>query len=493
MRTIRYLLTTAAMLGAVHGQSSPESGGWQIEVVTNAGGKPEIRLDSHGRPHVAYMIEAFQGGVFHASKDAGTEWVIDSVADGYFYGPLDMVIDDEDQIHIAYHDHNNTGGEIIYVTGSGTDWPREIVAHEGHDGWDGRIAVAPSGEVHIVSIDAAQINNFPGIEWAVRSAPGQWEVSKIGSGPIPYEFGVAIAFDVEGSLHVVYHDGTEFINTDDDGADLLYATWRDGVWQIETIDSAGDVGKFPSLALDNAGRPHITYLDWTGQSASIRYAYHDGTDWQYDQIDLIDDLQIAFFGARRTTAVVLDEHDNVYVAYCDKSVLRFARQMEDGWVTEDVAVPQLSNTVLAQFVTLELAADGRPHLSYFEIPETLDTSTGTIYHAVGPAPINEPTAIVDEAATTPKQFELGHNFPNPFNPETVIPFTLAGASAVEIEVFDLAGQRVRTLTRGVRPAGYHQVRWDGRDDAGRDTASGTYAIRMRAGGLDQVVKALLLR
>jgi hypothetical protein len=479
----------AITLNTVHAQDQS----WQIEVVTEEGAKPEIRIDSEGRPHMAYMIEDFQGGVFHALRD-GAEWVIDTVALGYFYAPLDMVIDEEDRVHIAYHDHSTTGGDITYVTGSGDDWPWEVVADNGHDGWDGRIAIGPEGRLHIVSIDPSQFGSNSGIEWATRVDVNDWLVQEIGSGPIPYEFGVAISFDDNGRLHVAYHDGTENLNTTDVGADLLYATMSEGQWHIQTVDSEGDVGKFPALALDSAGLPHITYLDLTGpQTASIRYAYHDGSSWQFEVIDHIDDLEIAFFGARRTTAIALDENDHVYVAYCDKSVLRFARKNEEGWAIEDVAEPRISGSVLAQFVTLELAADGRPHLAYFEIPEALETSTGTIYHALGPEVMDEPTAIAEDGAATPDQFDLGQNYPNPFNPETVIPFTLASSAEVEIAVYDLIGQQVRVLTRGVQTAGHHQVRWDGRDNTGRDTASGAYMIRMRTDGVDQIRKVLLLR
>ena len=82
MRKIGFLLTMVIMLNALHAQDQS----WQIEVVTEAGAKPEIRIDSEARPHMAYMIEDFQGRVFHALKE-GAEWVIDTVAAGYFYAP----------------------------------------------------------------------------------------------------------------------------------------------------------------------------------------------------------------------------------------------------------------------------------------------------------------------------------------------------------------------------------------------------------------------
>ncbi len=79
---------------------------------------------------------------------------------------------------------------------------------------------------------------------------------------------------------------------------------------------------------------------------------------------------------------------------------------------------------------------------------------------------------------------LGQNMPNPFNPRTAIPFVLATAGAVDLEIFDLAGRRVRTLRSGqVYPTGRHQVVWQGRDEQGRGVPTGKYFARLTAGGI----------
>lgn len=82
------------------------------------------------------------------------------------------------------------------------------------------------------------------------------------------------------------------------------------------------------------------------------------------------------------------------------------------------------------------------------------------------------------AGGAPAGFSLSQNYPNPFNSETVIGFTLPMEEEVELSLYNLGGQRVATLARGWRPAGYHTVRWDGRDDLGRELASGVYLYRM---------------
>ena len=83
-----------------------------------------------------------------------------------------------------------------------------------------------------------------------------------------------------------------------------------------------------------------------------------------------------------------------------------------------------------------------------------------------------------EEKTVPAPFTLGANYPNPFNPSTHFSLTLPEASPVTVEVFNLQGQRIRTLARGeVFSAGIHAFRWDGRDAMGRPAASGVYIYR----------------
>jgi hypothetical protein len=72
--------------------------------------------------------------------------------------------------------------------------------------------------------------------------------------------------------------------------------------------------------------------------------------------------------------------------------------------------------------------------------------------------------------------------PNPFNPATTIPFTLAKPGRARLAVYNALGQRIRVLFDGDRPAGRQVVTWDGRDDAGRHASSGVYFVELRTGG-----------
>jgi uncharacterized protein (DUF1501 family) len=104
--------------------------------------------------------------------------------------------------------------------------------------------------------------------------------------------------------------------------------------------------------------------------------------------------------------------------------------------------------------------------------------------------IISPSAVagVGRASGLPEKYALDQNYPNPFNPTTTIHYELPAAAHVLLEVFDMAGRRIRVLEEGERPAGEHTVQFD----ASR-LASGAYFYRLQAGGFSETRKALLIR
>jgi len=88
---------------------------------------------------------------------------------------------------------------------------------------------------------------------------------------------------------------------------------------------------------------------------------------------------------------------------------------------------------------------------------------------------------------------IGRVFPNPFQGSLNVPFALAKESRVTVTIFDLAGRIVRHLEDGVRTPGSHAVIWDGRTDRGVQAASGLYAVKFKAGNVDQTRRVMLIR
>ncbi|MFB6286087.1 MAG: DUF4397 domain-containing protein [Candidatus Bipolaricaulia bacterium] len=95
---------------------------------------------------------------------------------------------------------------------------------------------------------------------------------------------------------------------------------------------------------------------------------------------------------------------------------------------------------------------------------------------------------------TPEEFRVWPNYPNPFRDRTTVKYALPKQMTVHARIYDVLGRRVRTLVRGkTQPAGIHTVTWDGTTNSGGSVASGTYFIRVRAGGHTQTFKMVVIR
>jgi hypothetical protein len=106
--------------------------------------------------------------------------------------------------------------------------------------------------------------------------------------------------------------------------------------------------------------------------------------------------------------------------------------------------------------------------------------------------------ILDQGAPNPgiESFQLSQNFPNPFNPATTIQFSVGSGGApilTTLQIHNILGHKVRTLLDEPKNAGSHQVIWDGKDDSGKEVASGVYLYRIEAGDFTETKKLVLLK
>ena len=138
--------------------------------------------------------------------------------------------------------------------------------------------------------------------------------------------------------------------------------------------------------------------------------------------------------------------------------------------------------------------------------ETLYTATLTLHTRdepgiVGGTDLDDLTvhlrAFVESGASPPEDevlaLALSPGTPNPFTDRTTLRLALPQAADVELVVYDVTGRAIRTLASSPFPAGEHRIVWDGRDDRGRETASGIYFCRATVGDWRQVRKLVRMR
>ncbi len=128
----------------------------------------------------------------------------------------------------------------------------------------------------------------------------------------------------------------------------------------------------------------------------------------------------------------------------------------------------------------------------FEDNARFEIANGLVFD---PSQLANPLAgSVLDIQTTPTEFALLQNFPNPFNPETTIGYELAESADVTLQIYNVVGQVVRTLmVAEPQSVGRYQVRWDGMDDRGMPVSSGIYFYQISAGKFQDVRKLMLLK
>ncbi len=102
-------------------------------------------------------------------------------------------------------------------------------------------------------------------------------------------------------------------------------------------------------------------------------------------------------------------------------------------------------------------------------------------------------AGVDAGIILPLITELRGNYPNPFNPITTISFSLVEAGNVSINIYNMRGQLVKTLVNAELENAYHEVSWNGKDNNGKNTASGVYFYTMRTQNYNSTKKMILMK
>lgn len=327
---------------------------WQLETLDTNGAKPSLAVDANGVPHIAYILEAMPGFVKYAVP-SGDAWDITTISTGYFYGPLDIQVGSDGVPQISYHDHDNEDAAYAVLVDGG--WQVENIQNAGHDGWDNNLAIDSTGRPHVVSIDPSQFGGTSGVEYATFDGQN-WNIEEVGSGPVVYEFGSFIAVDSQDRPHVVWFDGGE--------ADLKYAI-NDGTgWTVSTVDSEGDVGRYASLIIDSQDNPAISYYEpETNTSGYIKLARWDGSQWNIQRVDKLENVFTGFLGTRKTSSVVLDADDNPILSYSDEDVVKVAVWDGSQWLIETAFTSE--GDPGGQQVSMGIDNDGVLHLTFADV------------------------------------------------------------------------------------------------------------------------------
>jgi hypothetical protein len=436
------------------------------------GVKPALDIDSQGNAHISYMLEAHPGFVRHAIFNSATLiFDISEPVTGYFYGPLDVAIDQNDMPHISFHNHSYEDQVHLYLTPGG--WIEDRVVDPGHDGWDNYIIIDENNNPHTSTVDPSGFGGV-GVEYAYFNG-SYWQVEAIGSARIMYANTTSLALDTKGNPHITYYDD----NTDD----LMYAVKEAGNWTISIVDSDGDVGRFSSLVLDSSDVPHISYYQHiTDNTGIVKIAIWNNIEWSITNIDSLDNVFIGFSGARNMTSLVLDSQMNPNLTYSDQKIMKYAKWNGSNWERQIIIDVSGTSTIFGQQTSMQLDNKGYVHISYYEVTSS-SPLTGIVKYVT-----NKMITYVEQVTNNKLNFHLRQNYPNPFNPSTSIRYTIGSMQFVSLRVYDVLGNEIATLVNEEKPAGEFDVEFDA-----TSLTSGIYFYQLRAENYTEIRKMVLIR
>ena len=319
--------------------------------------------------------------------------------------------------------------------------------------------------------------------------------SALGSGTADYVFTLAAA----GGGNV--YAGGFFQSAGGDTTITGIAKWSGTSWSAL---SGGVDGGVKALTLDGSGNLFVGgRFNAAGGSSANNIAKWDGSNWSAlgsgvdnEVLALADDGSgNLFVGGRFTTAG-------------GKSSNYIARWVDPGAVP--VELTSFSASVAENFIKLgwntatetnnfgfdiERSADGSDFnkigfvggrgtttisQSYQFVDK--DIAVGVNYYRLKQIDLDgafEYSHVLEVAVGGPKKFDLAQNYPNPFNPSTQIGYDLPEQANVRLQIFNMLGQKVRTLVDQEQTAGTKTVRWDATDDFGNQVVAGTYVVRLQ--------------
>ena len=292
---------------------------------------------------------------------------------------------------------------------------------------------------------------------------------------------------VHDQLGMIVRSGGDviFIHSDD-----LGQTWDHGV--LVTDETASDPD-WPSMAMGPDGTYYAVWSD-DGKDQEVFFAKSSdgGVTWtsptqvnddkprgnNYEAhvaVDAAGGVHVAWLWH-----IPLDSDLNIYYTYSDDG--------GDSWLVPNPQVNSNSGFVgvrVANSFDIAADADGNAYLWWWE-------SHDFIYNIFfGRTADEEESRFV---ALDPDHDPGLQAVPNPFNPMTKIHFSLPKTTAVDLRVFNMRGQLVRTLASGsILAEGAQEILWNGKDDAGREVGAGVYFYQLQADGLKQSNRMTLVR
>jgi hypothetical protein len=393
------------------------------------GGFTSLVLDDNGNPYISYQEWQSWALMFASPATGGTctgatchacgpddSWKCRVIDNSAYTGMFTSIgLSDSGVLMISYH--NAAYGRLEFASSgdAGKTWSTGTIVSGNDDGWYSSIAVDDNNEPGITHYSAStglySFVRWNGSAWATfglvyAGELGQLSSLAIGSYNIPYisyynDTGdqLKMAFSLGGSFlpQVVYNGGGDYssIKLSKSGEpriafydfqslnyDLAYAYMSGGIWYYQVVDTEGDIGMYPSLALDANDRPYISYYDAT--NGNLKFAYWNGSAWviqtpddsaadvgKFSSLTLNKNASDCFSSSSICPMISYFDSTNGVLKHAFLSVI-------NAWATQVVDSATSGNPAnVGAYSAIAMDNAGKLHISYY------DATNGWLKHAAG--------------------------------------------------------------------------------------------------------------
>ena len=316
-------------------------GFWEYERLGFAGdiGRfHDLAVDAEGVAHVSYAGHSGEG-LLYATKAGGGAWTSDVlITHADIRCPTAVALDGDGVVQIVYDDYRQLAG-VMHATDRDGPWDFSHITNAKLENLS--MVVDPEGRLHV----AMQPLGRDMFRYAT-DAGGSWVQRTVSDPGTYYSKYPAIAQDSSGDLHVAF---AGFLY--DGNLDLKMASGGLGQWAIDDIDTPGNVGMYPSIAVDSQDGIHISYHN-AGLGA-LKYAWRKDGDVGNEQVD--------YAGEYSSIAVDATGHAHISYYNAEQQGLRYATNASGDWITCEID----RGGDVGQYSHIALDDEGRVHVTYY--------------------------------------------------------------------------------------------------------------------------------
>jgi photosystem II stability/assembly factor-like uncharacterized protein len=365
-----------------------------------------------------------------------------------------------------------TENYIFRSSDAGASWTDTNVSLTAHD-----FTVSPNGSIFACSFaDGVFKSTDGGVTWAgSNNNLTELEVNTVAAVPNG-SGGTNILAGTYSGIFISSNDGGSWdlreVNSmpfdfavipDGSGGHEIFGGGEAGVWSSTNYGATWGVLGLGATARSVVATNNGASLFAGGEAFGVYRSTDGGANWTLVNNGLAD---------LRIKTLLSPDGTNLFAAGVGGVFLSI--DQGDHWTS-------VSTGLTAGVLSLAMSADGTNLLA------------GTTEFGVWTRPLSEMNIVTGVAVgSVPRTMTL-RAYPNPFNPQATIEFSLPEANRVHLAIYDVSGRLVRTLVDGIRNAGDHRVIWDGLDDGGRGVSSGVYLYQLEAGDKSVTRKMSLLR